>query len=71
MCSPIAYVTDQVHNAGLQGRGRKCRSEGLRNALETIGDGDQDVADSAGLQVVIKDSRIILPAPPRRLFPAC
>ena len=45
-------VTDQMDDARLQGRGRKCRAQGLWNTLETIGDGDQDVPDSAGLEVV-------------------
>ena len=39
----VQAVPDQVHDAGLQRRGREDRPEGLGHAFEAIGDGDQDV----------------------------
>jgi len=46
-----------------QGRGRKCRYQGLWNAREAVGDRDQNVADTAGLQVVEDLLRLRLTAP--------
>ena len=48
----LEAVADLMDDACLPGRRRECRSEGLWNALEAIGDGDQDVPDPAGLEVV-------------------
>ena len=41
-----------MHDARLQRRGRERRAQRLWNAFEAIGDGDQDVPDPAGLEVV-------------------
>ena len=48
----VQAVADQVHDAGLQRRGREHRRQRLGDALEAVGDGDQDVGHAACLEVV-------------------
>lgn len=45
-------VTEQMHDARLQGGRWKCGSQGVWNTVEAIRDGDHDVGDSAGLEVL-------------------
>ncbi|CAM5602904.1 hypothetical protein ATER59S_05514 [Aquamicrobium terrae] len=45
-------MADQVHDAGLDDRLREDGTDGLGEALQPVDDGDQDVADTAVLQLV-------------------
>ncbi|KKY50423.1 hypothetical protein AAY85_28200, partial [Pseudomonas amygdali pv. lachrymans] len=43
----------QMHDAGLQRRGRKNRSQSLRYSFEAIRDGDQNILNATSLEVVV------------------
>ena len=48
----LQAVADQVHDAGLQRRGRKHRLQRLGNPLEAIGHGNQDIGHAPVAQIV-------------------
>ena len=48
----VQAVADQVDDAGLQGGRREHRRQRFGQTLEAVGDGDQDVAHTTGLQIV-------------------
>ena len=48
----VEAVANQMHDAGLQRGRREHRGQGLGHALQAVGDGDQDVSDAAGLEIV-------------------
>ncbi|KPW81295.1 hypothetical protein ALO81_200116 [Pseudomonas cannabina] len=51
--TPPQAVADQMHDAGLQRRGRKNRSQSLRYSFEAIRDGDQNILNATSLEVVV------------------
>ena len=48
----LQAVADQVHDAGLQRRGRKYRLQRLGNPLEAIGHSNQDIGHAPVAQIV-------------------
>ncbi len=50
--TPPQAVADQMHDAGLQRRGRKNRPQRLRYSFEAIRDGDQNIFNATSLEVV-------------------
>ena len=55
-------MTHEVNNAGLHGRIREGRGDGVREAFETVHDRDQDVLHPAVLQSVITESQNLAPS---------
>ena len=45
-------MPDEMNNAGLNKRLWECSVDGLRKALQTINDGDQNILDTSVLQFV-------------------